>query len=206
MHMTTTKQPPTLAPLLAQPAWEVATLFPAQGAWSEEEYLILDTNHLVEFSDGHIEVLPMPSDKHQTIVLFLSAILVAYAQRIGGKVLVAPLRLRLWREKIREPDLIFLADANDPRRQDAYWTGADLVVEVVSRDDPQRDLVTKRGEYAQAGIPEYWIVDPQAETITVLRIDGAAYVEHGVFPRGEVATSAHYAGLQAPVSDVLDAP
>ena len=84
--------------------------------------------------------------------------------------LVAPLRLRLWREKIREPDLLFLADANDPRRQDAYWTGADLVIEVVSRDDPQRDLVTKRSEYAQAGIPEYWIVDPQTATITVLRL------------------------------------
>ena len=189
-----------------EPAWEVATLFPAQGAWSEEEYLSLDTNHLVEFSDGHIEVLPMPSDKHQTIVLYLSAILVAYARRIGGKVLVVPLRLRLWREKIREPDVVFMSSAGDPRRRDAYWTGADLVIEVVSRDDPQRDLVTKRNEYAQAGIPEYWIVDPQTETITVLRLDGASYLDHGVFGRGEVAISAYYAGLQAPVSDVLDAP
>ncbi len=189
-----------------EPAWEVATLFPAQGAWSEEEYLSLDTNHLVEFSHGHIEVLPMPSDKHQSIVFFLSALLGAYARKIGGKVLFAPLRLRLWPDKIREPDLLFLADANDPRRQNVYWTGADLVIEVVSPDDPQRDLVTKRSEYAQAGIPEYWIVDPQRETITVLRLDGATYVEHGVFPRGEVATSAYYAGLQAPVNDVLDAP
>ena len=189
-----------------EPAWEVATLFPAQGAWSEEEYLSLDTNHLVEFSHGHIEVLPMPSDKHQSIVFFLSALLGAYARKIGGKVLFAPLRLRLWPDKIREPDVLFLADANDPRRQNAYWTGADLVIEVVSPDDPQRDRVTKRNEYAQAGIPEYWIVDPQAETITVLRLDGAAYVEHGVFERGEVATSAHYAGLQTPVSVVLDAP
>lgn len=53
-----------------------------------------------------------------------------------------------------------LRDANDLRRQDAYWTGADLAVEVVSEDDPGRDLITKRLEYAQAGIPEYWIVDP----------------------------------------------
>ena len=189
-----------------EPAWEVATLFPAQGAWSEEEYLSLDTNHLVEFSHGHIEVLPMPSDKHQSIVFFLSALLGAFARKSGGKVLFAPLRLRLWPDKIREPDLLFLADANDPRRQNAYWTGADLVIEVVSPDDPARDLVTKRNEYAQAGLPEYWIVDPQMETITVLRLDGVAYVEHGVFPRGEVATSALYAGLQAPVSAVLDAP
>jgi Uma2 family endonuclease len=66
--------------------------------------------------------------------------------------------------------------------------------------------VTKRSEYAQAGILEYWIVDPQTETITVLRLEEASYVEHGIFRRGESATSAHYAGLAAPVTDVLDAP
>jgi hypothetical protein len=77
-----------------------------------------------------------------------------------------------------------LPSAADPRRQNAYWTGADLVIEVVSPDDPQRDLVTKRSEYAQAGIPEYWIVDPQTETITVLRLEDARYVEHGVFRPG----------------------
>ena len=184
----------------------MATLFPAQGAWSEEEYLSLDTNHLVEFSHGHIEVLPMPSDKHQAIVGYLYVLLLQLAQTLGGTVRMAPLRLRLRSGKIREPDVVFMSSAGDPRRRDAYWTGADLVIEVVSRDDPQRDLVTKRNEYAQAGIPEYWIVDPQTETITVLRLDGASYLDHGVFGRGEVAISAYYAGLQAPVSDVLDAP
>ena len=70
----------------AEPAWDVALLFPAQGAWSVDDYLALDTNRLVEFSHGRIEVLPMPSDKHQTIVLFLATIFLAFAQRVGGKV------------------------------------------------------------------------------------------------------------------------
>jgi len=55
----------------AEPGWEVALLFPAQGEWSEDDYLWL-TDHtrcLVEFTDGHIEVLPMPTDAHQRIVL-----------------------------------------------------------------------------------------------------------------------------------------
>ena len=204
--MIATHSKHTVSVANGEPAWEVATLFPAQGAWSEEEYLSLDTNHLVEFSHGHIEVLPMPSDKHQAIVGYLYVLLLQLAQTLGGTVRMAPLRLRLRSGKIREPDVVFMSSAGDPRRRDAYWTGADLVIEVVSRDDPQRDLVTKRNEYAQAGIPEYWIVDPQTETITVLRLDGAAYVEHGVFARGELATSAQFAGLQAPVSAVLDAP
>src|SRR5262245_24669877 len=111
-----------------EPAWEVALLFPAQGAWSEEEYLTLDTNHLVEFSHGRIEVLPMPTESHQSIVAFLYAIFHDYARRTGGKVLFAPLRVRLWIGKVREPDLVFLASAHDPRRQEEYSTGADLVV------------------------------------------------------------------------------
>src|SRR3954465_7048406 len=63
----------------AEPAWEIARLFPAQGNWSEQDYLSLthDTNWLVEFSDGSIEVLPMPKTSHQLIVQFLNNLLFA---------------------------------------------------------------------------------------------------------------------------------
>src|SRR6266446_1158638 len=74
------------------PAWEVALLFPPQGEWREEEYLALDTNQLVEFSDGCIEVLPMATILHQLIVRFLSRLLETFvAARAEGEVLVAPL-------------------------------------------------------------------------------------------------------------------
>ena len=107
-----------------------------------------------------------------------------------GIVLVAPLRLRVRPGRYREPDLLLLLSAHDPRRNNRYWAGADLVLEVVSPDDPKRDLVRKRREYARAGIPEYWIVNPTTEQILVLRLAGTAYVEHGVFTRGTQATSA----------------
>jgi carbonic anhydrase/acetyltransferase-like protein (isoleucine patch superfamily)/Uma2 family endonuclease len=189
--------------LWTEPTWDVALLFPAQGAWSEHEYLALDSNRLVEFSHGRLEVLPMPSDTHQSIVGFLYTVLLAFAQQMSGVVRFAPLRLRLWPGKIREPDLMLLRDANDPRRQDAYWTGADLVVEVVSEDDPGRDLITKRLEYAQAGIPEYWIVDPRGDRITVLRLEGDTYRVHGQFEVGAVATSATLPGLTVAVGSVF---
>ena len=50
------------------PTWEIAYLFPNQGTWTADEYLALDTNHLIEFSDGVLEVLPMPTEQHQLIV------------------------------------------------------------------------------------------------------------------------------------------
>lgn len=201
--MTTTLL--TDAPPALEPAWEVARLFPAQGAWGEADYLELKTNQLVEYSHGTVEVLTMPTDKHQSIVAHLYRLLFAFATQIGGKVLFAPLRLRLWPGKIREPDLVFLASARDVRRQDELWTGADLVIEVVSADDPQRDLVTKRIEYAQAGISEYWIVDPRTDSITVLQLAGSAYVEHGCFTRGATVTSVILPGLTVEVGGVMDA-
>ena len=73
--------PAAHADQVVEPAWEVAFLFPAQGEWSEHEYLELDTNHLVEFSHGQIEVLPMPSDRHQAIVGFLFVIFCAWLSK-----------------------------------------------------------------------------------------------------------------------------
>ena len=108
--------------------------------------------------------------------------------------------------KFREPDLLLLRDRKDPRYQDRYWLGADLVVEVVSPDYPARDLVEKRADYAEARIPEYWIVDPRDESITVLALEGEVYVEHGRFGRGDSVASVLLEGLEADVTAVFDAP
>jgi Uma2 family endonuclease len=105
-------------------------------------------------SDGFVEVLPMPTDRHQAILGFLFLAFHAFVAPLGGKVRFVALRLRLRRGQFREPDLLLLLSAKDPRLQDRFWTGADLVVEVVSKDHPERDLVQKRNDYAQAKIPE----------------------------------------------------
>ena len=170
--------------------WEIAQLFPAQGHWSEEEYLALDTNHLIEFSQGRLEVLPMPTFSHQRLVAFLYRLLSRFVEeRRLGVVMFAPLRIQLWEGKYREPDLVFMTAEHADRLGEQFWRGADLVMEVVSPDDPQRDTVTKRREYAQAGIPEYWIVDPADTSITVLTLQGQEYTLHGEFVVGETATS-----------------
>ena len=88
---------------------------------------------------------------------------------------------------------------------ESFWEGADLVMEVVSDDDRRRDLETKRREYAQAGIPEYWIVDPEQGRITVLRLDGATYAVHGDFPLDAQATSTLLPGFVLDVSAALTA-
>ncbi len=65
--------------------------------------------------------------------------------------------------------------------------------------------MTKRADYAKAEISEYWIVDPQTERITVLRLAGRKYAEHGVFERGAIATSALFPDFAVRVDAMLDA-
>jgi len=178
-----------------------------QGSWTVEQYLRLtdQTNRLIEYTDGRIEVLPMPTERHQAILEWLFLALRTYIERLGGKVRFAPLRVRVGEGKFREPDILLMRDARDQRRQNRYWQGADLVAEVVSEDDPERDVTTKRADYAGAAIPEYWIVNPMNETITVLELKGSAYVEHGVLGRGEQATSKLRAEFGVSVDEVFDA-
>ena len=117
----------------------VLDLLPQQGDWSEEDYLWLTdhSNRLIELTDGYLEVLPTPTDEHQGILSFLDD---EFKRFIGprGVVRFAPLRVRLRSGKFREPDLLLLLDRADPRRENRYWHGADLVLEVVSPDQPAR--------------------------------------------------------------------
>jgi Uma2 family endonuclease len=194
---------------LGDPTWEVAYLFPSQGSWSVADYLALDTNHLVELSEGRLEVLPMPTEQHQLLVAFLYDALKAFVAAAGlGKVLFAPMRVQLWEGKFREPDLMFLSEEHAAKRGDNYWRGADLVVEVVSEDDPDRDWVEKRREYAQAGIAEYWIVDPRDATVTILplKANATAYSEGVTHRRGDTASSCLLAGFSISVTELFSQP
>ena len=74
-----------------------------------------------------------------------------------------------------------------------------MVAEVLSESDPDRDLVTKRLEYARAGIPHYWIVDPDHKSIVTLEIVGDRYEVAGRFGADDVVTSGLFPGLRVPV-------
>jgi Uma2 family endonuclease len=181
-------------------------LFPNQGHWTEKQYLALDTNHLIEFRDGCLEMLPMPTLLHQLIARFLFTRLTSFvASHAEGEVLFAPLPIRPRPGLRREPDILYLRPERIPKNLRSYPEGADLVVEVVSEgaENRRRDLEEKPLDYAAAGIPEYWIVDPEQGTIRVLVLDGDKYRVHGEFGRGQTADSVLLAGFAVKVDEVL---
>ena len=178
-----------------------------QGSWLDGDYLWLTdrSRYLVELTDGYLEVLPSPTRSHQRILAFLYSAFRAFLRPRGGEALFAPLRLRIRPGKFREPDLLVVRDSKDARSSDRFWTGADVVVEVVSPDNPERDFVQKRHDYAEATVAEYWIVDPLTESITVLKLAEAGYVEDGLYGREDRASSLELAGFNVNVGSVFDA-
>jgi len=190
--------------------WEVATLFPQQGDWSEEGYLeITDhSNRRIEFTDGQLEFLPMPTEIHQELVAFLYRALYAFAERLKlGKVHFSGLRLRVRPGKIREPDIIFLHKDHFHARHNRVWDGADLVMEVVSEDpkDRERDYEKKLLDYAEAKVAEYWIVDFELKVVIVHRLDGDRYSVLGEFKPGQAAASALLQGFSVNVAELFAA-
>ena len=182
-----------------EPAWDIAHLFPPQGAWTMEQYFALDTNRLVEFSHGRIEVLPLASKSHQLLVLFFFEVLKAYLSHLhpGFVLLVAPHPVLVEGDQLREPDVIVLLSEHAYRSTEKYCEQPDLVVEVVSPDYRKHDFETKRREYAKVGIPEYWIVDPQEERVLVLSLnDNGVYDVRGTYARGQLAQSALLPGFE----------
>ena len=196
-----------------QPVWELATMYPAQGCWSEEEYLELTegTNRLIELTDGSLEFLALPTRVHQRIVTFLLAVFSAFVDaRQLGEVLPGGIRIRTADGKFRIPELIFLSWEKEAAwGGDRFLRGTDIAVEVVSDDDQshRHGYALKVATYAAAGIPEYWIVDPGDKKIVVYCLDSGAgsYTEHGTFKPGESATSVLFDGFAVDVAAVFDA-
>ena len=182
-------------------------LFPPQGRWTIEDYLDLDAhtgNHLIEFSNGNIEVLSLPSLPHQAIAALLFHLLYTFVTNHNlGIVRFSPTKVQLWDGKIREPDVFYIANDNITKRTEQWFEKIDLALEIISPDDPSRDLETKRCEYAQASIPEYWIIDPRTEEILVLTLDRNHYAVHGVFAKGERVTSLLLPAFTVSVTDVF---
>jgi Uma2 family endonuclease len=199
MSSTSSAKPPH-----PEPTWAVAHLFPAQGQWSENDFYALHGNRLIELVDGTLEVLPMPTWLHQLMVKFLvRAIEVATAG--VGEALAAPLPIRLFEKNIREPDVMYFAPGSEPKDPRGYPTRVDLAMEVVSEgaEAAKRDYEDKRRDYARAGIPEYWIVDPEQQRITVLVLEEATYRLHGEFTAGQAASGVLLPALEVEVSQVM---
>ncbi|MEM6691050.1 MAG: Uma2 family endonuclease [Planctomycetota bacterium] len=122
----------------------------------------------------------------------------------NGRAFFAPLPLQVSETRAREPDVMFVFRQNSHQRDGRYWSAADFVVEVVSENDPNCDFVAKARNYAIAGVPEYWIIDPRDRSVTRLHSPGdGSYAAKAVIGIGQTIKSMTLDGFQISVDALL---
>ena len=147
--------------------------------YTEEDYYNLPENVRAELINGQIYYMAAPSRIHQEILMFLSKTIANYIDSKKGpcKVYPAPFAVKLFSEDDRnvvEPDISIICDPN--KLTDRGCTGApDWIVEIVSPSNSSHDYIRKLNLYADAGIREYWIVNPIKESIFVYHLEETTF-------------------------------
>lgn len=154
-----------------------------------EEFLAWEDDRWAEWVDGKVIRMAPVTFGHQEILNFLLALLRLYTEEHGlGSLSTAPYAMYLpTRQRVREPDLLFVSRERMDRLGDRFLDGAaDVVVEVVSPDSRRRDRVEKVADYEAEGVREYWLIDPRRREVELRRLgqDGRYRLiepEEGIF-------------------------
>jgi len=169
-----------------------------------DDFMSLPEGSRAELIDGELYMCPSPRSRHQEAVGCLFRRLADFvATRRLGKVYVAPLDVHLPSGDIVEPDILYVAKANLGIVQDWVRGAPELLIEVLSPEGIDRDRIVKRDLYAQNGVREYWIIDPEAKTVEVFTLRGSNYEPNGYFENNDILVSPLLPEFKLPVADVF---
>lgn len=176
-----------------------------QDGYTYEDYLTWDDDTRYELIDGEAYMMaPAPTTAHQAISVSLASQFYNYLRGKTCRVFAAPFDVRLSEDTVVQPDISVICD---PGKLDARGcNGApDLVVEILSPSSVGHDSVVKLNTYNEAGVREYWIVDPDSRSVLVYLFKGG---EGTVRVYGEKAVIAAHVldGLQVELDGVFPPP
>ena len=169
------------------------------------DYCLTPDDERYELLDGELVMSPSPNRAHQRIDAKLGWRLAQFVEeRDLGEVFSAPFDVVLSDTNVVQPDLLFVSKEQAYIVTEDNIRGApDLVVEIISPSTIERDRSLKRALYARYGVREYWLVDPDTRTVTVLLLDEGAFVEIARYGAGQTLTSPTLAGFTANLDDIF---
>ncbi len=175
---------------------------PEQGKWTYNEYAAVSEDGQFEVVNGVLYMSPSPSWDHQSILGEIFAHLRSFVRVADlGIVGTAPFDIELSFHTIVQPDVFVLLKEHRNRLTKARMLGApDLVVEIASPSTARHDLHAKQDAYAQAGVPEYWVVNPDAHMIELLILKNNVYRSLGLFSGDVTIPSVVLPGFPVQVS------
>jgi Uma2 family endonuclease len=152
----------------------------------------------VELIDNQIYEMASPGLDHQEIVLELAVLMRQYVKKHQlGKVIVSPFDVILTNRRVVIPDITFVSNANEHHLLNrGYFGGPDLVVEVISPSSYTRDNSKKKKIYADAGVQEYWIIEPANQVLEIWQLKGKEFELFSYLVENGKAKSAVLAGFE----------
>jgi Uma2 family endonuclease len=172
----------------------------------EEFRQLPDDGKHYELIHGEVHLSPSRSTKHQLILGNTSVSLGTYGRSARlGVLFFAPLDVCLNPGTALQPDLIFISAERVGIVQENFVAGApDLAVEVLSQSTAAYDRATKLPLYAEAGVPEVWLIDSLAKTVEVLKFQGKKYFVDATLAGDQALVSNLFPGWQLPLQDLFD--
>jgi Uma2 family endonuclease len=148
------------------------------GSWTYEDLFSLpDDGRRYEIIEGVLFEMPSPTLLHAVVMRNLVLLLSQITARLGGELFFAPLDVFFAGANPVQPDiLVILRDGSARPVARGIEGPPDLIVEILSPSNRVHDLLTKRALYGRAGVREYWIVDPENQSIELLTPSGDALV------------------------------
>ena len=170
-----------------------------------KDYLLLPEDKRYEIIEGDLYMVPSPFTKHQRISRNLEYILLAFVRQKGlGEIFYAPCDVVLSEYDIVQPDILFISTERSGIITEKNIQGApDLVVEILSRSRKHIDKKLKYRLYARSGVKEYWIIDPDKETLEVFTLKAEGYKSEGIYGKKDKLGSPLLKGFSANMNDVF---
>ena len=168
------------------------------------DYLLLPEGDRRELIEGDFYVAPAPTTRHQRILRRIYDILSPFVdQNKLGEIFLPPVDVVLSDLNVVQPDILFISNNQRHIITEAYISGApDLVVEILSPSTADRDRQSKLDLYDRFGVREYWIVDPNENTIQVIEMETGGQNATRTYTSGS-ASSALLPGLDVPLDEVF---
>ena len=169
------------------------------------DYLETSDDERYELLHGELVMAPAPLTDHQDILGGLYSEMRTFVKEYNlGHVLLAPTDVVLSDTDVVQPDILFVSNERRHIRTRENIQGApDLVVEILSPATAERDRNVKSALYAQHGVHEYWLVDPDARTITVFLLNEGDFEEVDTYSEGETLTSPMLAGFSIALDEIF---
>jgi Uma2 family endonuclease len=180
----------------------------ARVRFNYHDYLLLPEDKRYEILDGDVCVVPAPNINHQRISQRLVMALVPHVKSNNlGEVFHAPCDVVLSEENVLQPDLVYVHKERADIIGELNLHGApNLVIEILSAGTRSRDLDLKRKIYGSFAVEEYWIVDPDSETIEVNVRSETGFTSVGVFSKSDCLSSPLLPELKLSPSAVFAQP